>query len=63
MGDRPYRPERANWVILVIADQTHFHITPLTDVQKQILTLLQIPFDIYTQLNEIDYKPLFNLRE
>jgi len=55
--------QEINLVSMTIEGVTHLHITALTDVQKQILTLLQLPFDIYAQLSEIEYKPLFNLRE
>ncbi len=42
---------------------THYHVTPLTPTQEQILSLLHLPNDIYLRLAESQPKPLLNLRE
>jgi transposase len=42
---------------------THYHVTPLTSTQEQILSLLHLPNDVYLRLAESQPKPLFNLRE
>lgn len=44
-------------------DATYCHVTPLTAKQEHILSLLNLPNDIYLRLAEAQPKPLFNLRE
>lgn len=44
-------------------DATYYHVTPLTPTQEHILSLLNLPNDIYLRLAESQPKPLFNLRE
>lgn len=44
-------------------DATYYHVTPLTATQEHILSLLNLPNDIYLRLADSQPKPLFNLRE
>jgi transposase len=44
-------------------EMTYHHVTPLTSIQEQILSLLNLPNDIYLRLAHSQPKPLFNLRE
>jgi transposase len=43
--------------------QTHPHVTPLTPLQEQILSLLRLPADLYARLGSTVPQPLLNLRE
>jgi transposase len=49
--------------IAKLGDQVHYHISELTPTQKHILSLLDLPDDIYLRLAHSQPKPLFNLRE
>ena len=48
---------------LTHAGQTHQHVTPLTPLQEHILSLLQLPADLYARLGTATPQPLFNMRE
>ncbi len=48
-----------NLTIFSNKNQTEYHITPLTDIQKQILTVLNFPLSIYEHLNEIHKYKLY----
>ena len=43
--------------------QTYRHVTPLTPLQEQILSLLRLPADLYARLGTTAPQPLLNLRE
>lgn len=43
--------------VVVLGEQVLYHITPLSDVQARILSLLDFPVDIYTQLVSGFQKP------
>ena len=44
--------------IVSIGDQVLCHVTPISDVQKKILSLLDLNTDIYTQLTNNFAKPV-----
>ncbi len=44
--------------VVSIGDQVLYHVTPLSDVQTKILSLLDFPSDIYTQLTSNFSKPV-----
>jgi transposase len=48
---------------LTSAGQTHHHVTPLTPLQEHILSLLQLPADLYARLGTAAPQPLFKMRE
>jgi len=48
---------------LICNGQTHRHVTPLTPLQEQILSLLCLPADLYARLGTTAPQPLLNLRE
>ena len=43
--------------------QTYEHVTPLTPLQEQILSLLCLPADLYARLGTTAPQPLLNVRE
>ncbi len=48
---------------VALPDAVHYHVTPLTPLQDQILALLQLPADLYARLASPAPKPLTHLRE
>ncbi len=51
------------FTIVNLGAEVHYHISELTPTQKHILSLLDLPEDIYLRLAHSQPKPLFNLRE
>jgi hypothetical protein len=49
--------------IVDLGHTVHYHVTPLTQTQLHILSLLDLSDDIYLRLADSQPKPLFNLRE
>jgi transposase len=49
--------------IVDLGHTVHYHVTPLTQTQLHILSLLHLSDDIYLRLADSQPKPLFNLRE
>ncbi len=50
-------------ISLIHAGQTHRHVTPLTPLQQQILSLLRLQADLYARLGTAAPQPLLTLRE
>jgi transposase len=48
---------------LTHAGQTQHHVTPLTPLQEHLLSLLQLPADLYARLGTAAPQPLLHLRE
>lgn len=49
--------------VVTVGDQILRHVTPLSDVHKQILSLLDFPLDIYTRLVNEFPKPAGKMTE
>jgi transposase len=49
--------------VVTIGEQVLYHVTPLSDVQAKILSLLDFPIDIYTQLANNFSKPVSKMTE
>jgi transposase len=49
--------------VVAIGDQVLYHVTPLSDVQAKILSLLDFPTSIYTQLTNNFSKPASEMTE
>ena len=49
--------------VVSIGDHILYHVTPLSDVQTKILSLLDFPTDIYTQLANNFSKPVSKMTE
>jgi hypothetical protein len=49
--------------VVTLGEQVLYHVTPLSDVQGKILSLLDFSVDIYTQLISGFSKPAGNMTE
>lgn len=49
--------------VVTLADQVLFHVSPLSDVQEKILSLLDFPADIYSQLTSGFPRPTGKMTE
>lgn len=49
--------------VVTLDEQVFYHVTPLSDVQKKILSLLDFPVNIYTQLASGFPKPVGKMTE
>jgi hypothetical protein len=43
--------------IIHLGEQTHRHLTPLSDLQQRILALLDLPSDVYAAISAISTQP------
>jgi transposase len=42
---------------VTLDDQTHVHLSPLSELQKKILHLLELPLEVYTRLTAVSFIP------
>ncbi len=42
---------------VTVENQTHVHLSPLSELQKKILRLLELPLEVYTRLTAVSFIP------